>query len=485
MTAAARLRSFVLIALAFPSAMAAERICLPDFIEELARPIRIEVGCEVIDCCPGCPLAQRLDWRVRVAGEAVAAADIEPPAPRRQPFRAPGENWRDSSDEVGESAQSLGTALLRVRLNEAVIERWRRAASVADSPESPLGSISIDVEQLKGGVVVNQHHFDWTIMRCFESGSCDRVATTGNRAGDNSVILTDDRRASIGCSDDSVWRTSSTAAIGNALSPGACRSEVAVFSEADATELRENVAWTDACGDQLDVALDPIVELPGIAFLAVPDTKAELEWGGKHVEEVAKLDAERANLVYDRNKIGVALRLTQRKLNPLDFAKLLFHLGGVAGPIASALLSGGDPSAFVCALPSALESAGLYVPGQLNVYYLPVPGTGMMCEDDPNVIFVGLDRKPETLAHEGGHSLALVGPGAHTNGLAGFDAHNLMWVDEPDVRDHVSLGQAFRMNVDAASVLNTNGARVGPTRSCPTDKASGDCPALNSDWTRP
>ena len=361
--------------------------------------------------------------------------------------------------------------------------RIRSAAGEKDASEFPLGSASIEVEQLNGRIVVNRHYFNWMVMHCFETASCDEIATTGNQAADASVILTDDRRASAasGCSDDSIWRTPSTLAIGNALSPGACRSEVAVFSEADAMVLREDVPWTNACGDQIDIAHDPVVELPGTVFLAVPDFTALLEWG-KKVDEIAKLDVERANWVYDHNKIGIALRLTPRKLNPLDGARLLTHLGSA---ILQALASGLDPSSFVCNLTSALESAGLYLPGQLNVYYLPVPGTGMMCEDDPNVIFIGLNRKPETLAHEGGHSLAMVGAGAHTNGWAGFDAHNLMWVDELDVRDHVSLGQAFRMNVDSASALNANGARVGPTRLCPTDKISADCPALGSDWARP
>jgi hypothetical protein len=52
------------------------------------------------------------------------------------------------------------------------------------------------------------------------------------------------------------------------------------------------------------------------------------------------------------------------------------------------------------------------------------------------------------------------------------------------VREHFSLGQAFRQNVNCASTINANGVRSGPVRSCAEGVAS-PCPELSYDWARP
>ena len=48
------------------------RFCWTDLLEinpEIYK-IRVPVGCEVIDCCPGCPGPPPIDWKIRVLGEA-------------------------------------------------------------------------------------------------------------------------------------------------------------------------------------------------------------------------------------------------------------------------------------------------------------------------------------------------------------------------------------------------------------------------------
>jgi hypothetical protein len=254
---------------------------------------------------------------------------------------------------------------------------------------------------------------------------------------------------------------------------------VAVFSEQDAMAFEEEVkTWTNSCGDAHTVDLEPILAAPVTFFLAVPDALAKLSWGGKTVDVIAKEDLADANQIYDENKTGISFAATWQQLTPAEGLRLLALLPAA---IVGALKQGFDPTSFVCSLPSELEQAGLYVPGRLNVYYLPVPGTGMICPDDRNVVFIALMKKQATLAHELGHSLSLLGTWGHTNGAPGFYKRNVMWVGELDVRDHFSLGQAFRQNLEPISSVNVNGVRTGRVRNCPLTAATDQCPRLDLD----
>jgi hypothetical protein len=312
---------------------------------------------------------------------------------------------------------------------------------------------------------------------------CDRIVQNGKAGADASVILVDARRDPAGgsCVDDEVRRAPGTDTTGNLLAPAACASEVAVFASGNAMALRENVtAWTDTCGDTLTVDLAPLLSMPGTLFLAVPDLIAQAEWG-LPVEDEAAADLKLANAIYDANKTGISFVMPAKELGLVEGLGLL----ELIPKIVEALADGFDPVSFVCELPASLESKGLYVKDQLNVYYLPVPGTGMMCPDDPNAIFVALNKNLETLAHEFGHSLSLLGDWGHTNTAPGFASNNLMWVRGDDVRDHLSLGQAFRLNVEDGSMLNVDGVRLEPTRPCAPELDTVACPPLALDWVRP
>src|SRR6266545_7225842 len=53
------------------------RICWDDFIRIPVPPLEpIPVGCEIIDCCPGCPGPGVIDWRIRVEGNPVEALEV-------------------------------------------------------------------------------------------------------------------------------------------------------------------------------------------------------------------------------------------------------------------------------------------------------------------------------------------------------------------------------------------------------------------------
>src|SRR5262245_26621358 len=50
--------------------------CLQDLPRTLLLA-PIPVGCESIDCCPGCPARAPIDWRIRLGGDAVETMVLE------------------------------------------------------------------------------------------------------------------------------------------------------------------------------------------------------------------------------------------------------------------------------------------------------------------------------------------------------------------------------------------------------------------------
>jgi hypothetical protein len=61
-----------------------------------------------------------------------------------------------------------------------------------------------------------------------------------------------------------------------------------------------------------------------------------------------------------------------------------------------------------------------------------------------------------------------------------MSATNLM-VGGGTGRNNITEGQCFRCNANGDSTLNTNGNRVGPTRTCADGTADAACPALSLD----
>jgi hypothetical protein len=352
---------------------------------------------------------------------------------------------------------------------------------------APLGTISFELEQRLGAIPVSRHFEEWVVFPCFDPTPCDQIVQTNNTGGDDSVIFMDMRRL-FGCPDDVVKRSAGTLEVGNVRKANGCRSEVAVFSSQNAMAMREDAPWTDACGDRLRFHLAPILKAPMQVWIAVSTPVSLLWWGEPDASTVVKEDIAYARQVYDENKTGIGFDPSFTTVSDSDWRKIFSLLPDL---LLDALLQTGQPVATVCKLPSDLETSGFYKKGRLNVYYLPLPFTGMICDDDRNVIFVGTVKKPATLAHELGHSFSLVGPGGHSNGVPGIAKNNVMWVSDPTPRDHFSLGQAFRENTDFTSTLNVNGVRSGPQRSCPPDAKSATtlplhaCPDLGTDWPRP
>ena len=117
--------------------------------------------------------------------------------------------------------------------------------------------------------------------------------------------------------------------------------------------------------------------------------------------------------------------------------------------------------------------------GAINVYYVDEIITGKTCTDSlrrKNIIFIGENSHPSTLAHEFGHAFSL----AHTQHVPGMSTNNYMWFRlDAGNRDQFTLAQSFRMNRYPLSVLNQNGTI--PTLGLDSGPQTVNCPDTRSD----
>ena len=152
----------------------------------------------------------------------------------------------------------------------------------------------------------------------------------------------------------------------------------------------------------------------------------------------------------------------------------------------------------VCQCNPAIYGSAFFVPGKLNLYFsdeVLLKGSfamGVNCRDphsssNPpqagNVMLLSTNTMSlATVAHELGHAMSL----GHTGEGGGsvykdpvtnaslFDATNLMWSGVENAFA-ITLGQAFRMNVETLSELNLDGVRSGPTRPCECRASDPTC----------
>lgn len=221
--------------------------------------------------------------------------------------------------------------------------------------------------------------------------------------------------------------------------------ELSLFSSQSGMTYRNDIQWQP--GEDvvdLEISQPDIRKLPIKIWIAVQDdnlNEVDLAAFKKEVSDQAMLDVELANDILETNRVGITLAV----------------VGDIPGYV-----DGMQNHYYKCIDQFAIRTSGV-----LNVYYVNNVhlGRAHTCTRNEvqgeDIIHISWNlHSPTSLVHEIGHALALLMPGryGHTDYLEGFRVDNVMWgwLDDRQKknRDHFSLGQAFRMNVDRYSWIN-------------------------------
>jgi hypothetical protein len=465
---------------------AVERLCVAELLQ-FHRSYPIPVGCELVDCCPGCTARGALEWRITVdfAGPAGAELRFDRLSPSElSDVRISGHGRREGEFMRLERGTTRIEGLPYGAPRSSVIGHLR---PVLGSASEPGGRIT--VEQFVGPSLVNRFTWVFHIKACLKlpvhppARLRDVLRVEGLASGEDAIVMLD-ARTSMGCEDgapsnlrEQVFVSSGrTEFLQNLLSAGTCNSEVAVFSKNHAMALVPG-AWTDALGDEQVVTLKPPVNVTLNVWVKDDDTAYN-----KAVDEV-----KRTKTLYTENRVGVQFLENVRR----------YTASTVTDP-ASVINAAVSDDGVDCHVDQL--QGDLYTPDTLNVYYVDKVFRGRncalqkyraLCADamteppaDANVIFIGTGGSSTTMAHEIGHAFGLrpAPCGGHTDGDPDFGDDNIMQGGGGDERTTFSLGQVFRMNTHedqwGKSTLITNGDPTRPTRACAPDKWDALCPAL-------
>jgi hypothetical protein len=486
-------------------------IPLPPF-----KTIPIPIGCELVDCCPGCPGPGPMEWRVTLDSKVATQAEL----------RFEGL----SKAQIGKLKLSGAAKLDGQRI--LIGPGSARIGGIPHGPRTPLavgmlqplpnGRVAsrlpqllgrtdtltdrILVEQFMGGFSVNRFSWEWVMKPCVEpvkppTLGQDRLKVDGIAAGDEvSVMLYG--RTSAACLDSTssesmtTFSTTGEKWLGNMLSIGSCTvSEVAVFSKKHAMKWQP-LNWNDVPGDLRTVPLDPLISA---------DLKV---WITDEVDrETAEEHAQKAQDLFLENRVGVRLNWTVE------------HVSNVPDAPSNAveIVNGGVSNDLFldCQNLHLIRAHKFYVANTLNVYYLRrmLPGrncairkvplfdcvrtaTAEYAKADANINFIGTDATVTTLAHELGHAYGLrpITCDGHPP-LAGFGAENIMYSSgssSTDPRHKLTLGQVFRMNTHddpwGGTMLIQNNIPSRTPRKCFPDQSGPmhrGCPRLITDWPLP
>ena len=503
------------VAAAFKNTQVA-RICIDEAgMVPSPKPAPIPVGCELIDCCPGCPAAGSLDWRISTDTKILDGAQLrfEGPASESKRLKISG-NAKVDADRIvfGRGSTTIRgvpvgtTGKISVGLLSPIVSKdaARRLSRGSDSA-SVIDEIT--VEQLIGSIPVNTFRWRLFLSQCMvpkpvpkavRKGQ-DKLRVQGIPSGESVTVMMDARTGTNTCTNDRVWNTAGETAFPNLRASGTCNSEVAVFGPHTAMLLQSPVTtWTDTVGD---IHTTPPLRVPinveVHVWIANSDLKCDA--GSAPAEYLAN-----AGALYTDNKVGVVFQ---------PFCQDVTSDSNAMAAIASGIGTPAANGAVACDNLAAVQGSGKYTSNQLNVYYVKKDFPGRNCAirttpddttkpGDGNITYIGSGpvNPPNlaTLAHELGHAFGLRPAdggttwqgGGHVNpngvALPGFDNSNIMWGGGPPTRSRFSLGQVFRMNTHydqwGGSMLVKNSPTTLPQRQCDPLWASPTCPALRVEW---
>lgn len=461
---------FTILFLASPAAHALHwdlkyiRICPEKIVDitTLIKDIPIPVGCEVIDCCPGCPGPGFIDWRIRIDKTIMQGATLRfegLPRTSLGQLKISGPAKITEQGEIKLGAGEISISGLPAEINGRVPVAYLSPETTGNFSATAQAETEIDgavqVMQYRGPFQVNSFSSRYVALPCIKPPRLqDKLVLNNNTGSDSAIAMLDHRTA--GCNNDQITRTTGTANMGNLKSKAACRSTVSVFSDNNAMSYEPNVTtWTDLVLDKHTVNLQPIITVPVSVWAT---TNAQLT--------TAQNDFANANLLYNQNNVGIQFNPTYNNVSGNAAA---INTIGTWCPTAATV--------------GNLQGSAWYTANRLNLYYVNSAFTGVNCGQDRNMNFIGTTANLGSLPHEIGHAYGLRPSGSwgHTNTVPGFGNNNIMWGGGPGTRNNFTVGQSFRLNTDTTSMLNANGDRAGPTETCLPNVSNTICPALGLD----
>jgi hypothetical protein len=289
---------------------------------------------------------------------------------------------------------------------------------------------------------------------CAQDDQPDRLAFGNVLPGEEWGVLIDGTTDS-GPVDDRIATGTGAELVLENFRPGSeSEGEVIALTRGRALELLENVPFTQATGDLVQIEFGPAIEIP----LTVWIVEGPLDDGSLRAFDQL---AEVAGL-WRQERMGLRL-----------------------GKVELVDATGNDKAGFYrefdCSERSEVEQVIGSRPGRINVYLVETvngsPFAADACAFGSGFAALGRSAGSDLLVHELGHSLSL----RHTDGIAGLGEENVM-ASFSTSRQFLTEGQVIRAHLDPSSVVNSlYAARPGkPVRSCPHEAVSASCPPLTT-----
>jgi hypothetical protein len=323
----------------------------------------------------------------------------------------------------------------------------------------------------------------------------DQIMLNGNAPDHDGIALIDAHRGT-SCLKDEKFRGRPTISLGHLVPndpPCPAPSRATIFTANGAVDFRPELNWFSG-NDTVPVNLsapvtaklkvwllyDPCHPTPGQCTCPAASCTAE---GRKKFPLQMTLEAIDR---YQKAFAGVTFTHELVDLSqPAELSPSLRNAVAAALDVAGCEYDA-DADSTLAELKAVTDASGFETAGALNVFIVrSATALGWWCgrrSEGKDVIVMNTSSRPVTLAHEIGHALLDCPDHAQVT-AGGFTSDNMMLASPGDM---LTLGQVFRMNLDADSALNRHGWRLGPTLQCPTSScsqwpASDACPAALLD----
>lgn len=443
----------------------AKNVCIGDQfapkppIEFGIETFRFPVGCELIDCCPGCPAGGPLDIEVRISGAGIRDAEVHFGDATLKTRRERLAKGRTSVKSVpATTRQRVVTGELRLAPDAAYLKKAAAKHAGQQQPRE-LATARVEIAQMLNGYTVQENRFSVAFHHCGHSPAKprrDEIELRGLQGNQAAVTLIDARQrveilvsgqlaiqANTSCTNDWQVANGGLAGVGNLIERDGCNSEVAVFSRGNAFYFLENLAFWTLQRETLKISLDSPIKVPLTVWI-VAGSRASAEG-----------DVAEANRIFSRHRAGFELVATY-----VDAS----NLAAIWPPV-------GQWCTWV--------TQNHYASGQINAYYIDeIPYAGAVGYNCGPIFVDTHYAGHRVLAHEIGHSMGLAPGNDHysqtNSGDPNPQANLMFWADGGD---QLTLGQAFRINMESWSDLNRLNLRTGPTRDC-HDANDAFCPGL-------